>query len=732
MDQHNQGQLHGFSDASSVAYGAAIYLRTVDTNNIVHVHLIASKSKVAPSKPLTIPRLELCGAHLLSKLLTSIRSGLRHVSIPPEAIHLWCDSEIVCYWLRSAKPLKVFVENRVSKIHDATSEMHWRHVRTHDNPADLVSRGTTPKELAMKSLWWHGPDWLQLPNEQWPVSIIDATNPSPPENIDLEERREIQANLCVKENDLINDFSTYGRLIRMSVWCNRFIFNYFNPTKRVIGCLTSEELQGMRRHWILRTQQQHYHDEMKCLNKSPPVALDHRSKLISLAPFLDGNGLLRVRGRLENSTLSFDERHPIILPPNAHFTKLVIDRFHERTMHGGVQLMSSLIRRQYWIVNARTTIRHRIHKCLTCFRHRAATIHQLMGSLPSARVRITTRPFVHTGVDYCGPIELRASKGRGIKSYKGYIAVFICLTVKAVHVECVDGLTTDAFLSAFRRFVSRRGLPSDMYSDNGTNFVGAANEFNRQHQQSIREAERATAHTYLEDNVNWHFIPPGSPHFGGLWEANVKSVKFHLKRVIGESKLTFEELITLLCQIEACLNSRPLGASTDDTDDLTALTPGHFLVNTDLLSVPEPSVLDINPNRLNNWQQIQQMRQVFWKRWKTDYFSQLQQRPKWQTELPNLNVNELVLVQDDRLPSHKWPLGRIVEIHPGNDGCVRVVTVRTSIGTYKRNVTRICRLPINTCDLTAEKSNEEEVALTGPAAEGTPTCNESETKCPST
>lgn len=475
------------------------------------------------------------------------------------------------------------------------------------------SRLSVPRRytLANSSLWWHGPDWLKSAKDQWPMNIIDAE--SAPANIDLELRREVQANVCVNSTDIIYDFSTYDRLIRTSALCKRFIAICRPSACRVIGALTSGELHSMRRHWVLQAQRENYHDEMHCLTKDPPEPLDHKSKLISLNPFIDGNGVMRVGGRLHHSTLSYDERHPIILPPKAHFTKLLVDRYHRRTLHGGVQLMSSVLRRQYWIVNARNAIRHRIHRCIICFRQRAETSKQLMGSLPSARVRSTVRPFLHTGIDYCGPFDLRASKGRGLKSYKGYISVFVCLTVKAVHIECVDGLTTESFLAAFRRFVARRGLPSDIYSDNGTNFVGAANEWRRQHQQLIHEAEVKTAHTYVEEAINWHFIPPGSPHFGGIWEACVKSVKFHLRRIIGESKLTFEELHTLLCQIEACLNSRPICAINEDPDDLAALTPGHFLVNTDLLHVPEPSIIEIPSNRLSHWQQIQQMRQMFWK-----------------------------------------------------------------------------------------------------------------------
>lgn len=267
-------------------------------------------------------------------------------------------------------------------------------------------------------------------------------------------------------------------MIRVSALCKRFIHNCRHRSNRITGILNIDEVKSIRRHWILQTQREHYNDEIRCLSKNIPEPIDHKSKLFSPSPVVDGNGNLRVKGRLENSTQSYDEKHPIILPPNAHFTNLVIDRFHLRSMHGGAQLVTSLIRQLYWVVNARNAIHHRINKCIICYRQKAETTQQLMWSLPSARVRRSVRQFLH--VDYCGPFELRASKGRGIKAYKGYIAVFVCLTVKAIHVECVDGLTTDTFLAAFCPFVSRRGLPTDVYSDNGTNFVGAANELNRQ------------------------------------------------------------------------------------------------------------------------------------------------------------------------------------------------------------------------------------------------------------
>lgn len=411
--------------------------------------------------------------------------------------------------------------------------MRWRHIRTHENPADLVSRGTTPDEISSSSLWWHGPSWLRTSIENWPTSTIDST--IPPAGIDLELRHIVQANVCIEDCDIIHPFFNYNRLIRVTALCLLFIHNCRTTSKRMYGIIAVDELQTARCHWIRHTQKQHFLDEIKCLSKSTPSPIHDKSKLLSLSPFIDGNGIVRVTGRIENSNCSYQEKHPIIIPPKCHLTNLLIDRIHQRLHHGGPSLVSSRLRREYWLLSPMRTINSRIHKCITCFRHNAKSSQQLMGSLPSPRVCQSTRPFLHTGVDYCGPIDIRTSKYRGVKSYKAYIAVCVCLTIKAVHIDCVDGLSTDAFLAAFKRFVSRRGLPSDMYSDNGTNFVGAVNEMKKQKRIIIKNSENLAADKFTEDNVRWHFIPPGSPHFGGLWEAGVKSVKLSTKNCLHYS-----------------------------------------------------------------------------------------------------------------------------------------------------------------------------------------------------
>ncbi|XP_070524039.1 uncharacterized protein [Cardiocondyla obscurior] len=230
----------------------------------------------------------------------------------------------------------------------------------------------------------------------------------------------------------------------------------------------------------------------------------------------------------------------MILPRNSHLTGLIIASCHFRVLHGGVQQTLGLLRRQYWIPGGRAAVKRHVHKCSQCVRWRAAAPHQIMADLPSARVT-PSRTFQHTGVDYAGPIFIRSSKGRGHKSSKAFISVFICLSTRAVHLDVASDYSSEAFLAAFRRFTARRGLPQIMYSDCGTNFTGADAELQKLFRASSRESAKIH-HALAGKGVEWRFNPPAAPHFGGLWEAAVKSVKHHLRRVLGTATLTYEEM----------------------------------------------------------------------------------------------------------------------------------------------------------------------------------------------
>ncbi|XP_043496605.1 uncharacterized protein LOC122520569 [Polistes fuscatus] len=224
------------------------------------------------------------------------------------------------------------------------------------------------------------------------------------------------------------------------------------------------------------------------------------------------------------------------------------------------------------------------------------------------------------------------------KTYKGWICVFVCLTTSATHLEVVSDYTSEGFISTYRRFTSRRGTPSALYSDCGTNFLGA--------DAQLKCCFAASSPGYLkfsallaQDNTQWHFNPPVAPHMGGKWEAAVKSLKFHVERTVGDTLLTYEEAFTLLAQIEAILNSRPLEPLSDDPEDTTALTPGRSLIGTALNTVPEHSFLDVSVNRLSRWQFIQQRMQQFWRLWSTQYLQRLQAISKWRHPHNNIRLS---------------------------------------------------------------------------------------------
>ena len=262
-----------------------------------------------------------------------------------------------------------------------------------------------------------------------------------------------------------------------------------------------------------------------------------------------------------------------------------------------------------------------------------------MGDLPVQRIT-PSRPFEHTGVDYAGPILLKDGTTRSRIMVKGYICVFVCLATKAVHLELANDLSTPTFINCLKRLVSRRGLCTNIYSDNGKNFVGAAGELKSliTNIQCDKDFQTFCLNNYIQ----WHFIPPFTPNQGGLWESVVKSMKRHLVKIIGLQHLTYENMYTILCQVEAALNSRPLVPMTQDPEDLTYLTPAHFLVGDSLLAVPQRSYLDLPVQRLKLYESLQHMFQHFWKRWSQEYLTTLQQRNKWQRHTPGLQVNDLV------------------------------------------------------------------------------------------
>jgi hypothetical protein len=350
------------------------------------------------------------------------------------------------------------------------------------------------------------------------------------------------------ELPVLQKFSSVKKLCRVIAYILRSVNNLKNKTKNQ-KALSVEELEHVRLVVLKYIQSREFADEIRCIQKSNKLKF-HR--LAKLDPFIDENGLLRVGGRLKHSLLAYESKFPILLPEKHHITRWIIRETHEDELHAGNEATLAAVRQRYWSISGRNIVRKIIHSCVKCNRANPKPISQKTGDLPKERLQ-TSRPFSTSGVDYAGPYLIKSSKLRNAKKVKSYIALFVCLSTKAVHLELVGDLTTESFLAAFKRFTSRRGHISEIFSDNGTNFIGAEREFLRS-----EKFKQKISNEFLNTCTKFNFIPARSPHFGGLWKRCVQRVKHHLRRILGGTSITYEEFYTLLTRIETCLNSRPL------------------------------------------------------------------------------------------------------------------------------------------------------------------------------
>ncbi|XP_067644906.1 uncharacterized protein [Eurosta solidaginis] len=327
--------------------------------------------------------------------------------------------------------------------------------------------------------------------------------------------------------------------------------------------------------------------------------------------------------------------------------------FHRKYHHAGPQSLLVTIRKQYWPIGGRKTVARALRKCIICCRTKLRLVEHIMADLPKERIEVS-RPFTISGVDYCGPFYYKP-EARNKSPQKCYISLFICFATKAVWMELVKDLSTSAFLDALKRLVATRGTPSCIWCDNATNFVGDNNELKDLRRLFLNERHHKDVYAHcLNNGIDWRFILPRSPHFGGLWEAAVKMTKQHLYRTIGSALLGFDELRTLVCEISAVIKSRPLVPISENPDDLDVLTPGHFLIGGPFTALPVPDLTPLNHNRLDSWQRVTYLQQIFWKKWSEEYLSLLQQRAKWRTPHTNIQINDIVCIKDENFPPLKF------------------------------------------------------------------------------
>ncbi|XP_065197652.1 uncharacterized protein LOC135829177 [Sycon ciliatum] len=401
--------------------------------------------------------------------------------------------------------------------------------------------------------------------------------------------------------------------------------------------------------------------------------------------FLDENRLIRCRGRLENAELCYQAKYPVLIPQTHPITQLIINDCHLMTMHGGVAHTLSRLRYEYWLPRGRATVKSFITKCLTCRKHHGGPYRTPdMAPLPSARATRSI-PFTHVGLDYFGPLLVKHQPS----TKKVWVLLVTCMATRAVHLELVADMTTEEFLLAFRRFVSLRGCPEEVVSDNAPQFILAKSVLD------VAFEELATSDDVLSymsrTGVKWHYNPPISPWMGGFYERLVGTVKRSLKKVVGRALLTVSQLTTILMEVSAVVNSRPLVYVDNDLQEI--LTPSHFLCLSATTGGVQPTADDGDPdhievptaaqNLLSVWKKGQRTLDQFWRVWRDDYLADLRNshtrklRQARVTASEQPAVDDVVLIRDD-MPRGSWRLGRIVALHTSKDMEIRSATVITA------------------------------------------------------
>ena len=457
-------------------------------------------------------------------------------------------------------------------------------------------------------------------------------------------------------------------------------------TRITVDDLEKAELAIVR--WI---QSQSFADDVNRLSNTDETsrsrAVGKASSLYALDPYLE-NGILRVGGRLSKSSLSNAVKHPIIMPKKGNVTNLIIQHEHKRLGHVGRNHVLASIRNKYWVIRANSAVRSVLNSCVTCRRMRGPTAEQKMADLPTCRLDDTEPPFSYTGVDYFGPFVIR----EGQKDVKRYGVVFTCLVSRAVHLEIANTLETDSFLHALRRFIARRGNIKQIRSDNGTNFTGAENELKR----ALAEMDQSKLQCELRHvNIDWVFNPPAASNMGGAWERMIRSIRKVLTGLLQEHgcRLDTESFQTLLCEVEAVINSRPLTTVSGDADDPEPLTPSHVLTGKSCVTAVPPGVFQKEDVYLRRrWRRVQYLSNLFWTRWRSEYLLLQQPRQKWKVPQRNMSTGDVVLIRDDTAPRYAWPLGLVMDTEPDEKGFVRAVKVKTQSNVLRRPVNKLVLL----------------------------------------
>ena len=639
-------ELHGFADASQRAYSACVYIRILYNGKYL-MKLMTSKSRLAPKRTLTLPRLELMGCLITARLLHVV---MQEINLKIKGIYCWTDSRVALCWIKgSDKVYKQFVENRVVEIRRLQPESNWFHIPGNINPADFATKPFPAKKWLHSNIWWGGPDvHMLLANCNQVIDIDNETLKC----INKDVHSFVSVNSIIISEPIINfeNFSSYLKILK--IFCVILSWRYRHDCKSH-GEYKFSHIKRSEQALFAYCQKLSFPNEYMLLMNDCDIPNNSRIKTFN--PYIDEYGVIRSNSRLSQSNISYDSKFPIILDNKCHLTKLLIAFYHHTMAHAGCSFLLSTLRKRFMILQLRRTVRNVIYNCLKCKRFKITPLEQPFAPLVSDRVSYDNlRSFECTGLDYAGPFYLTASK------VKYYILLFTCMKVRAIHLEVTNSLDTPNFLKAFTRFKARRGCPSIIRSDNAKTF------------------KKASVTLALNFGIQWLFNTELAPWTGGVWERLVRTVKSCLRIVIksyNQSKTDFE---TCLCLIEEVINKRPITYHTGMNDDILPLSPWNFLI------IP----CSDDPHKTSNnslskcFSENNKLVREFWCRWKNEYLPTLI-TDESKNCMKNIKPGDVVLVNEGTKREY-WPLGRVIEVLLGRDNVVRSVKLKCRNKTIVR------------------------------------------------
>lgn len=668
-----------FCDASTMAIGAVAYLKTIQ-EDIVDIGFVMGKSKLAPQSEPTIPRLELCAAVLAVEVAELIQDEL---DLKLDSIKFYTDSRVVLGYIHNqSRRFYVYVHNRVQRIRQTTNPEQWQYVRTEDNPADIASR-SVPASRLTQTMWFSGPTFLRkLSSQPEPIQSFSLVSPE----LDAEIRPDVKSYATQLQKkglsiERFERFSTFNTLQRAVAFLIHVARSYKSPNM-MDKCRgwhkcelprSPDELSQAREVIIRAVQRKAFGKEFETLERDKPIPIN--SCLRRLNPILQ-NDLICIGGRLKNADVEIDQKNPVILPKDNHVSLLLIRHHHTQVKHQGRHLTEGAVRAAgLWILGGKRLINSTLHKCVTCRRLRGRMQEQLMADLPPERLKACP-PFTYVGLDVFGPWHITTRRTRGVQpESKRWAILFCCMSSRAVHIEVIASMDTSSCINALRRFFAIRGPAKQLRSDCGTNFIGACRELG----MSADQPDTAVQRYLHQQGCSWVFNPPHASHMGGSWERLIGVARRILESMLLENgtRLTHEVLCTLMAEVAAIMNARPLVPVSNDPEDPFILTPSMLL--TQKVSTPPPPGDFTDRDLLTKqWRQVQALSNMFWRRWRQVYLSTLQGRKKWTKSHQNLQEGDVVLLKDNLVVRNNWPMAIITKAIPGEDGKVRKVELKTT------------------------------------------------------